>query len=158
MIVYHGSSMLVESPDIYHSRDNVDFGKGFYVTAYKEQAEKWAARFKKRNGQGVVSMYEFNLDACREAFQIMEFDKYNDEWLDFILDCRNAHDESTFDIVIGGVANDKVFNTIELFLDGLIEKQEAIKRLRYMRPNSQICIRNQELIKNYLVFLKSEEI
>lgn len=45
MIVYHGSSIEVAKPDIYHSRDNVDFGKGFYITSIKEQAAKWAARF-----------------------------------------------------------------------------------------------------------------
>lgn len=39
MIVYHGSSLEVTTPDIRHSRDNVDFGKGFYVTPIKEQAE-----------------------------------------------------------------------------------------------------------------------
>lgn len=50
MIVYHGSSIEVSKPDIYHSRESVDFGKGFYVTPLKEQAVKWAARFK-RHGE-----------------------------------------------------------------------------------------------------------
>ncbi|MDD3253214.1 MAG: DUF3990 domain-containing protein [Lachnospiraceae bacterium] len=63
-----------------------------------------------------------------------------------------------YDVVIGGVANDKVFNTIELFFDGLIQKKEAIKRLRYEKPNLQICIRNQELLEKYCHFIESEEI
>lgn len=57
-----------------------------------------------------------------------------------------------------GVANDKVFNTIELFFEGLIEKKEAIKRLRYERPNLQICIRNQEILDKKFHFIESEEI
>ncbi len=56
------------------------------------------------------------------------------------------------DIVIGGVANDKVFNTIERYLDRLIDKAEAIKRLRYEKPNLQVCFRTQEAIDEYLRF------
>lgn len=158
MIVYHGSSLEVPMPDIYHSRDNVDFGKGFYVTPIKEQAEKWAARFKRRKGRGIVSIYEFQLEACKNEFQVLEFEGYTNEWLDFITNCRNTADESIYDLVIGGVANDKVFNTIELYFDGLIEKEEAIKRLRYMTPNLQLCIRRQDMIEKYLRFVESEEI
>lgn len=62
------------------------------------------------------------------------------------------------DVVIGGVANDKVFNTIELYFEGLIEQDEAIKRLRYEKPNLQICIRNQKIIERYLRFVESEEL
>lgn len=32
MILYHGSYTKVETPDLKHSRNNVDFGAGFYVT------------------------------------------------------------------------------------------------------------------------------
>lgn len=32
--------------------------------------------------------------------------------------------------------NDKVFNTVELFFDGLIDKKEAIERLRYEKAES----------------------
>lgn len=137
MIVYHGSLEEVVSPDVYHSRDNVDFGKGFYLTPIKEQAEKWAMQFKIRKGCGVVSKYEFDIENCKNTFQISEFEEYTEEWLDFITACRSVTDKSTYDVVIGGVANDKVFNTIELYFDGLIEKREAIKRLRYIEPNRQ---------------------
>lgn len=158
MKVYHGSSVEVSSPDVYHSRDNVDFGKGFYLTPIREQAEKWAARFKLRKGNGIISVYEFDIENCKNSFRMLEFDGYTEEWLDFITACRNVTDKSTYDFVVGGVANDKVFNTIELYFEGLIEKQEAIKRLRYMKPNRQICIRRQEIIEKYLRFVGSEEI
>ena len=45
-----------------------------------------------------------------------------------------------YDIIIGGVANDKVFDTIELFFDGLIDKNMAIQLLKYEKPNLQYCI------------------
>ena len=39
---------------------------------------------------------------------------------------RSGKDTSNYDLVVGGVANDKVFNTVELVFDGLIDKREAI--------------------------------
>ena len=74
------------------------------------------------------------------------------------MNCRRGKDTSEFDFVSGGVANDKVFNTIELYFDGLIEKQEALKRLRYEHPNLQYCFRSQELIDQSLKFVGSEKI
>lgn len=159
VITYHGSYMKVDQPDIYHSRESVDFGKGFYITPVKEQAEKWAARFKRNNGKGIVSIYEFKLDDVeKDGFKIIKFEGYTEEWLDFITSCRKLTNKDEVDVVIGGVANDKVFNTIELYFDGLIEKSEAIKRLKYEKPNLQICIRNQKVIDQYLSFLESEEV
>ena len=60
MILYHGSFVVVEQPDLLHSRPNVDFGKGFYVTPIYEQAEKWCNRFKRRGKDGIVSQYVFD--------------------------------------------------------------------------------------------------
>ena len=41
------------------------------------------------------------------------------------------------------MANDKVFNTVELYFSHLIDKGEAIKRLRYEKPNLQVCFRTE---------------
>ena len=64
-------------------------------------------------------------------------------------------DATDYDLVVGGVANDKVFNTVELFFDGLIDKAEAIKRLRYEKPNVQICFRTERAL-SFLHFEGSE--
>ena len=57
-----------------------------------------------------------------------------------------GEDATDYDLVVGGVANDKVFNTVELFFDGWIDKAEAIKRLRYEKPNVQICFRTERAL------------
>ena len=67
-------------------------------------------------------------------------------------------DTSDFEIVVGGVANDKVFNTVELYYDHLIDKSEALRRLRYEKPNLQICFRTETVLKKYLHFERSEQI
>lgn len=157
MIVYHGSNVKVEKPNVFHSRDSVDFGKGFYITPIREQALKWVARFKRNQGIGIVTKYELNIDICKSKFKVLEFEGYTEDWLDFITSCRRKEDTSDYDVIVGGVANDKVFNTIELFFDRLIEKKEAIKRLRYEKPNLQISIRNQNVIDDFLEYKESWE-
>ena len=156
MKLYHGSYLKIEHPDISFSRSNVDFGRGFYVTPIKEQAISWASRFKRKHGQSVVSAYEIDELALQDSVAIMRFDTYSDEWLDFVVSCRQGENVGEYDIVIGGVANDKVFNTVQLFLDGLIDRAESIKRLRYEKPNIQYCFRNQKIIDLHLKFLSSE--
>ena len=142
MILYHGSFVEINKPDLVHSRSNVDFGCGFYTTPLYEQAEKWCGKFKRRGKDGIISRYAY--DEGRETeLKTVKFDSYSEEWLDFILNCRSGKDATDYDLVVGGVADDKVFNTVELFFDGLIDKKEAINRLRYEKPNLQICFRTE---------------
>lgn len=156
MILYHGSFLEVAQPDLMHSRANVDFGRGFYVTPLYEQAAKWCGKFKHQGKEGIISRYEY--DESREfELDVLKFDSYSEEWLGFILNCRRGKDTTDYDLVLGGVANDKVFNTVELFFDGLIDKAEAIHRLRYEKPNLQICFRTEKAL-SLLHFEGSEKL
>ncbi len=155
MIVYHGSFTVISKPDVFHSRKDVDFGQGFYTTPFHEQAKSWALRFKKSGGVGVVSSYVFDEKVLEER-NVLIFSNYDEAWLDFVANCRTLKDTSDYEIVQGGVANDRIFNTVELYFDGLISKEEALKRLKYEKPNLQICFRNMEVINKYLTY-KGEE-
>jgi hypothetical protein len=146
IVLYHGSYTEVSVPDLTHSRTNIDFGAGFYVTPLYDQAVRWAQRFKKRNGLAVVSYYTFE-ESSLDDLKVLKFDSYSEDWLDFIISCRQGTDISDYDVVIGGVANDKVFNTIELFFDGLIDKDVALSRLKFEQPNLQMCFRTEEALK-----------
>lgn len=156
MILYHGSFVVVAQPDLVHSRRNFDFGKGFYVTPIYEQAEKWCSKFKRRGKDGIVSRYVFDENAYEELKTLI-FDAYSEDWLDYILNCRRGQDSTDYDLVVGGVANDKVFNTVELFFDGLIDKREAIHRLQYEKPNLQMAFRTEKAL-SYLSFQGSEKL
>ena len=153
MIVYHGSHIIVDKPDTKHSRKRVDFGPGFYVTPIKEQAEGLCKRFLTIGQEAYVSRYIFD-DAAfgAEGVRVLNFDSYSEEWLDFVFLCRRGEDTTDYDIVMGGVANDKVFDTVELYFQKLITKTEALGRLKYEKPNAQICIRSQKIIDHYLHF------
>lgn len=156
MILYHGSYLEITSPDLKHSRPEVDFGLGFYTTPLYEQAKKWCGKFKRRGREAIISCYEFD-ERAYESLKVLKFDDYSEEWLDFILCCRRGKDDSNYDIVIGGVANDKVFNTVELFFDGLIDKAEALKRLRYEKPNLQMCFRSERALQ-HLRFKRGDKV
>lgn len=146
MILYHGSYLEITEPDLIHSRLNVDFGRGFYVTPLYEQAVKWCGKFKRRGKDSIISRYTFDERQVAEL-KTLKFDSYSDDWLDFILNCRSGKDATDYDLIVGGVANDKVFNTVELFFDGLIDKTEAINRLCYEKPNLQICFRTEKALE-----------
>lgn len=145
MILYHGSFLTITKPDLLHSRMTVDFGCGFYLTPLYEQAVKWCGKFKRRGKDGIISKYKYD-EKRKTELKILGFDSYSEEWLDFVLNCRRGKDSTDYDLVVGGVANDKVFNTVELFFDGLIDKKEAIKRLRYEKPNLQFCFRTEKAL------------
>lgn len=54
MILYHGTTKIINHPDVSFSKSYLDFGKGFYLTSYQRQAEKWALqelRYYKMNNQ-----------------------------------------------------------------------------------------------------------
>ena len=61
MILYHGSFLEISQPDLVHSRPNLDFGRGFYVTPLYEQAVKWCGKFKRRGKDGIISKYEYGI-------------------------------------------------------------------------------------------------
>ena len=58
MLIYHASDTIVNTPDTMHSRTNLDFGKGFYATVIREQAERYAQRFILRNRKGILNQIE----------------------------------------------------------------------------------------------------
>ncbi len=154
MILFHGSDREIEKPDILHSRKEVDFGAGFYATPIEEQAKNWCRKFIRKGRCGIVSVYDFD-EMAFDRFRTKKFETYSDEWLDFISQCRAGKDLSDYDSIVGGVANDRVFDTIELYFENLISRKEAIGRLAMEKPNLQICFRNQETIDNYLKFERS---
>ena len=152
--------MMIEKPDLSFSRLRTDFGKGFYLTPLEEQAINWAQRFCRERGKAVVSAYKFLPEPGGKLpsdSKILEFADHNMQWLDFITACRLGEPvDSKWDLVIGGVANDKVFDTLQLYFDKLIGAEEAIGRLKYSKPSTQYCFKTQSLIDGYLQFAGSE--
>jgi hypothetical protein len=144
MKVYHGSYIKIDQIDLTQCRPNRDFGRGFYVTKFLHHAQNWSLIVGRRhNTQGVVSEFEYIENAfIRSICKIQHFEDYNEEWLDFVVLNRNvnnpepAHD---YDIVEGPVADDKVQNRIEEYLNGKVAKNDFLEELKYHETTHQIC-------------------
>lgn len=162
MEIYHGSNIAVTEPLANAGRRNLDFGKGFYTTRLKSQAQKWAyhvASRKEKNPQGIISKYEFDEECLsQQGYVYKNFPVYDMEWLEFVVACREGKDEMNYDIVEGGVANDQVIDTVEDYENGRITAEQALDQLRYKNPNNQICFRNQRIIDTYLHFTGTEKV
>ena len=142
MIVYHGSTEIIKNPDVSHSKKYLDFGKGFYITTFENQAKKWAARKGMRQEKtAIVNVYELS-----------------EKW-DFVCGCRKGQPlNAEYDIVIGNVADDDVFKTVDMYFRGLWDKEKVLSELRYYKMNNQICIANQETLNKLITFKRSYEV
>lgn len=156
MIIYHASNTEVKNPDISRSRKYLDFGPGFYVTVISDQAEKYAERFLRRGKDAWINVYELNEECLKQ--KIIKFDSYDEQWLDYVMACRTGATPDDADIIIGGIADDQIFRTVDLYFSGLISKQDALQRLVYSKPNMQICIRSQAIINKFLTFKSSKKL
>lgn len=160
MILYHGGIEAVMQPDCKAGRPDLDFGQGFYVTLLQGQAEGFARRkARDRRGKPVISVYEFDYDAAILDCAYLKFEFYDEAWLDFVVASRNGSKPwATYDIVEGGVANDRVIDTVELYTIGILDKASALGRLSEHQPNHQICILNQGILDKYLKFVNVIEL
>ncbi|MDR0823657.1 MAG: DUF3990 domain-containing protein [Prevotella sp.] len=144
MKVYHGGLVEIEKIDLSQSRLNRDFGAGFYVTNIQEQAELWAKRKGLRHGtNGYVTEFTFFENAYNHyEMEVLRFDGYTEDWLDFVVMNRNpevsepAHE---YDIVEGPVADDDIAQRIDAYLEGAITKEKFLDDLKFTRPTHQIC-------------------
>lgn len=160
MTLYHGSDVCVENPLAKAGRKNLDFGRGFYLTTLRKQAEAWAsiiATLKSKLTSGIVSVYNFDRDkAIAEGIVFKIFEAYDMEWLEYVINCRKGKDVySAYDVVEGGVANDNVIDTVEDYEKGIITAEQALGQLRYKKLNHQMCILKQSVIDRYVTYVKS---
>lgn len=162
LTVYHGSIASVTQPLAMAGRPNLDFGRGFYITKLREQAEHWATIVGRRHPDvtPLLNIYELDTELIKQHdYHTLHFESYNGEWLDFIAASRKGNEPwQNYDLIEGGVANDKVFDAIEAYLNGLASKETAIGLLTYQAPNNQICLLNQQLIDECLHFIGSEPV
>ena len=157
MKLYHSSNVVVQHPDTYHSRKFLDFGRGFYLTSIYDQAVRYAQRFKRRGQQAWLNTYEFTLEN-ESQWKIMRFDTYDALWLDFVAQCRDGNEVGDYDMIIGGIANDRVIITLDRYFANEISQEEALGLLRFEKPNIQYCIRSERMLQACLTYIESEQL
>jgi hypothetical protein len=114
---------------------------------------------RNRNKPALLNRYKLNKEALLKEAKCKIFNAYNEEWLRFIIANRaGLNVANEFDYVEGGVANDRVVDTVNLFIAGLIDLNGALRELSKHQPNNQMCILNQDVINKYLIYDGTEEL
>lgn len=157
--LYHGSNVEVRKPSLLKSRKNTDFGRGFYTTTQKEQAEHWTSikMDRAKKGRRVVSVFEVDETILSNLeFKIREFHGPDEAWLNFVVNSRKGI-EHDYDLVFGPVANDKVFTVVNLYESGVINATTAIAELKAYNTYDQLSFHTERVIKE-LRFVESYEV
>ena len=157
MLVYHGSNIPVENPEIRVSNRNLDFGNGFYTTSNFEQAVRFCRIVcLRRGGIPVISTYKFDEEIAGKSLKFKVFSSADDEWFDFVCDNRMGnYNGDNYDIIIGPVANDTVYLTFIGYLAGITSRDDALKQLKVRELYNQITFCSERALE-YLSFSHSE--
>lgn len=160
VIVYHGGTDIVKAPICKFGRKNLDFGQGFYVTDIRQQALDWAILMAdRRKKEPVLNRYRLNRAAIMAEVRCKVFQAYDLDWLEFIVASRRGQEVAgDYDYIEGGVANDRVVDTVNLYMLGLMDIDTALGRLSLHQPNNQMCLLDQLITDKYLMYDGAEAI
>ena len=103
-----------------------------------------------------MNTYEFSDN--EENRKVLRFDYYDKAWLDFVSKCRAGEDDTDYDMVVGGIANDRVILTLDRYFAGELSQEEALGLLKYEKPNIQYCIRSEQMLQDSLTFIESKQL
>ncbi len=158
MLCYHGSDTIVDVPKILQAKRPLDFGGGFYVTTSEVQAKAWAKKVALRNNskQRYINAYDFDYKKAKNEAVVLEFSQADEKWLDFICANRSGKPPGDYDIVIGPVADDKVYRVVVEYENGDVNKETALKRLKTERLCDQILFHTEKAL-SFLHFTDAKE-
>ena len=157
--MFHGSNVVVDKPDVEHSFRSLDFGKGFYVTTVREQAVRWACRKSSilEGTKPILNIYD--MDDVPAALLIKTFPDDLVEWIDFVCKCRDDSLEfARYDIIMGRVANDKIFRVVDMYHSGIWDISRALREIKAYPNYDQIAFVTQKAIDAVLKYKGSEEV
>ena len=157
LILYHGSSKIISTPQKSNGRPHNDYGQGFYCTESKELASEWACLM---NRDGFVNAYRLDLDGLnivtlKEPYNVLH-------WLTLLLQHRRfsldhlvatqAKDylirnylisTGNADVIIGYRADDSYFSFAEDFLSNQITVEQLSQALTLGKLGIQVFLQSQ---------------
>lgn len=141
--LYHGSNVSIEKIDLTRSYPDKDFGKGYYLTDIRTQAEAMSIRRVRIAGEGEPTLTVYSFDESQlhsPELRVKVFDEPTEEWALFVLSNREAsltgytHD---YDIVIGPIADDGVAFQLDRYTRHMITLATLVEELTYRKLNRQ---------------------
>ena len=157
MLLYHGSNIAVEKPQLVGQTRGLDFGAGFYLTTREEQAQKFSENVINRRNSGIptISIFEYDEIMAKKTLDILVFTEPDADWLEFVRDNRlKAYAGKQYDIIIGPVANDRVFPTIQALVIGQFTIEAALVAIKPYKLFNQYCFATEKALST-LKFIKT---
>lgn len=172
LVLYHGTAETINQIDVTKGRNNKDFGRGFYMAVSKSQAigmmhKKYREALARRPNapKNLYSeiLYEIQLNLnYLNTLNIKKFDSANEEWLDFILLCREQGGiPHNYDVVIGPTADDDTMVCLNSYWRGFygeVGSDDAKEKLlNYLEPENleiQYFIGRQEIADKLILSIK----
>lgn len=139
MLLFHTGFQIIKKPDVNVGRKNADFGQGFYLSDDKEFSKRWA---RERKGlRTYLNIYE--LDTT--GLYVKRFSR-DTEWLDCIMSNRFGRPDAyaDYDVVIGPIANDTLYDTWGIITSNLLEKDQALQLLMIGPQYEQTVIKTEK--------------
>ena len=159
IILYHGSTKVIEKPAFGVGNPHNDYGLGFYCTENLELAKEWASSEKR---DGFANQYEIN----GEGLNILYLNSYPYHilnWLSILLKNRTfvlsqglaleARDYlfnnflpeyEPFDIIIGYRADDSYFSFANAFLNNTISLEQLRKAMFLGKLGEQVVVKSEK--------------
>lgn len=150
--MYHTGFQIIQDPDVTYGRKNADFGQGFYVSSDKEFSKRWA---KQRPNQSVyINQYELSL----EQLSIKQLQK-DEEWFQYLYQNRRGQKDiyAQYDVIIGPIANDTIFDTLGIFTSGFLSSEEVLRYLMVGPTYTQIVLKTKKAT-SFLQWLKADKL
>ncbi len=153
MVLFHGSKYGLSDISVTGSRDNCDFGNGFYLGQTYNQALSFVCEYDK------ASVYSFKYS--REGMKCLEFDCSLD-WMIAICYFRGtirnyAKSERVkaviekvekADVIIAPIADNKMFYVMSQFAEGEINADVALHSLSASRLGLQYILKTEKALMN----------
>ena len=159
MLLYHGSNTDIRSIDLAMCRPYKDFGRGFYLTELKDQAEKMAKRVAKiYGGTPIVNVYEITDSFFEKAdLNICKFsDTPSEEWARFVMNNRSrsftdysnseCNLDNKYDIVVGPVADDDMAMLFRQYQNEIITFENLISGMTFRKTTNQYSFHTERSI------------
>ncbi|SHJ52267.1 DUF3990 domain-containing protein [Hespellia stercorisuis] len=162
MILYHGSSEIIQKPIYGKGKEYNDYGKGFYCTEHMELAREWACTEEQ---DGYANKYEFDLNQMK----ILNLFTQKDAtlcWLALLTEYReirlstpvmkqayqwlqsNYHlDIQEYDVIIGYRADDSYFSFARAFLNNTISFGQLSYAMRLGKLGEQYVLKSEKAFR-----------
>ena len=164
IVVYHGSSKIIEKPVFGVGNPNNDYGLGFYCTENIELAKEWACSIET---DGYANKYELDLsDLSVLSLTNGDFNILN--WLFVLLENRKFRvggdiakqakeyifdnfsvDYKSYDIIKGYRADDSYFSFANAFLNNTISISQLEKAMVLGKLGEQVVALSEKAFNSF---------